>query len=135
MNVFLTAGWRRRFSKEKAMPEMKKILPLLVLGMLIQGAGYAAEKTASQEDERDPVNPLFTGVRYENENTTLVQGTELGIDPSTIYGGGFTAGDLSQFERHVVSVSDGNGTFTLSEQSKKTESSAGTAGRENQKAI
>ena len=97
------------------MPDLKKILVLLVLGILIPGAVYAAEKTASQEDEIDQADPLFTGVKYQNKSTTLVQGTELGIDPAN-FGGGLRTSDLSQFQRHVVSVSDGNGTFTWSEQ-------------------
>lgn len=103
---------------------MNKInLLMILLGWMAVSVSVCAEPLAAGNEETDEEKALFTGVKFQQGGTTLVDGTELGISPSAPYGSGLEAGDLSQFERQVFSVSDANGTFTMSERPRRNEGS------------
>lgn len=106
----------------------KKALFLILLGVMMP-LSAAAGKMPADREETDEEKALFTGVKFQHGSTTLVDGTELGIDPSAPYGGGLEAEELAQFERRVVSVSDAHGTFEWSERTRKAESSAEASSR------
>lgn len=103
---------------------MRKInLLMILLGWMTACVSVCAGPLTAGDEETDEQSALFTGVRFQQGSTTLVDGTELGINPAAPYGSGLEAGDLSQFERQVFSVSDANGTFTMSERPRRNEDS------------
>lgn len=102
---------------------MRKIHFLLIFsGWMTVSVFPCAQLLAAGNEEADEEKALFTGVKFQQGSTTLVDGTELGINPSAPYGPGLEAGDLAQFERQVFSVSDAHGTFTMSERPRKNQS-------------
>lgn len=102
---------------------MRKINFLLILsGWMTVSVFACAQPLSSGNEETDEEKALFTGVKFQQGSTTLVDGTELGINPSAPYGSGLEAGDLAQFERQVFSVSDAHGTFTMSQRPRKSKS-------------
>lgn len=100
---------------------------LIFLGLMTASAMAGSESLAAAREETDEEKALFTGVKFQQGNTTLVDGTELGLHPSAPYGSELEADDLSQFERDVFSVSDASGTFTMSQRPRKNEALGDTA--------
>lgn len=103
---------------------MRKINFLMILlGWMAASIPASAEPFTARNEETDEEKALFTGVKFQQGSTTFVDGTELGINPAVRYGSGLEADDLSQFERQVFSVSDANGTFSVSQRPRRNQAS------------